>query len=188
MFCALPVHQLSVKSGSEVLYVGDHIYGDIQQSKKAVGWRTMLVLPEIEMELRVMQREITAIEELAELRRQRMALEDQIECMEWQLANGMAMESILGGENWEDVDRFKASINSLRVSNPTGRPHLSARLLRPSRLAANLGMPSVLSCSQHWHRMRCCAALFDPELFRVCLTGVGARSTRSGCKTCTRRG
>jgi hypothetical protein len=34
-----------------VLYVGDHIYGDIVKSKKDIGWRTMLVVPELEVEL-----------------------------------------------------------------------------------------------------------------------------------------
>jgi ribonucleotide monophosphatase NagD (HAD superfamily) len=29
---------------AQVLYVGDHIYGDILRSKKTLGWRTMLVL------------------------------------------------------------------------------------------------------------------------------------------------
>jgi hypothetical protein len=42
---------LAVESGSEVLYVGDHIYGDILRSKKSLGWRTMLVVPELENEL-----------------------------------------------------------------------------------------------------------------------------------------
>jgi predicted HAD superfamily phosphohydrolase YqeG len=36
-----------------VLYVGDHIYGDILRSKKTLGWRTMLVVPELESELRI---------------------------------------------------------------------------------------------------------------------------------------
>ena len=36
--------------GDEILYVGDHIYGDIIQSKGFVNWRTMLVIPELEEE------------------------------------------------------------------------------------------------------------------------------------------
>lgn len=40
----------------QVLYVGDHIYGDILRSKKSLGWRTMLVVPELETELRVLSR------------------------------------------------------------------------------------------------------------------------------------
>jgi hypothetical protein len=36
------LHQmLGVRAGSEVLYVGDHIYGDILRSKK-VRWRCVL--------------------------------------------------------------------------------------------------------------------------------------------------
>jgi hypothetical protein len=40
-------------AGPQVLYVGDHIYGDILRSKKTLGWRTMLVVPELEAELEV---------------------------------------------------------------------------------------------------------------------------------------
>ena len=37
----------------EVLYVGDHIFGDILKSKKVRGWRTFLVIPELSQELMV---------------------------------------------------------------------------------------------------------------------------------------
>lgn len=47
---------LGIGSGMEVLYVGDHIYGDILRSKKTLGWRTMLVVPELESELHVLSR------------------------------------------------------------------------------------------------------------------------------------
>ena len=33
---------LNIEDASTVLYVGDHIYGDILKSKKAMGWRTMV--------------------------------------------------------------------------------------------------------------------------------------------------
>jgi hypothetical protein len=35
------------------LYVGDHIFGDIIKSKKQKAWRTMLVVPELNHELKV---------------------------------------------------------------------------------------------------------------------------------------
>ena len=48
------LHQMiGITSGSQVLYVGDHIYGDILRSKKATGWRTLLVVPELAAELNV---------------------------------------------------------------------------------------------------------------------------------------
>ena len=37
--------------GDEILYVGDHIYGDIARSKGSVNWRTMLVVEELDTEL-----------------------------------------------------------------------------------------------------------------------------------------
>ncbi|KAK6185100.1 hypothetical protein SNE40_007411 [Patella caerulea] len=39
--------------GKDVLYVGDHIFGDILKSKKMRGWRTFLVIPELSRELHV---------------------------------------------------------------------------------------------------------------------------------------
>lgn len=43
---------LDVK-GKEILYVGDHIFGDILKSKKRQGWKTFLVIPELIKELQV---------------------------------------------------------------------------------------------------------------------------------------
>lgn len=39
--------------GSDVLYIGDHIFGDILKSKKIRGWRTFLIVPELVRELHV---------------------------------------------------------------------------------------------------------------------------------------
>ena len=39
--------------GKDVLYIGDHIYGDILKSKKIRGWRTFLIIPELMQEVRV---------------------------------------------------------------------------------------------------------------------------------------
>uniref|UniRef100_A0A8C8VLY1 5'-nucleotidase domain containing 4 n=1 Tax=Pelusios castaneus TaxID=367368 RepID=A0A8C8VLY1_9SAUR len=43
---------LGVK-GKDILYIGDHIFGDILKSKKRQGWRTFLVVPELARELHV---------------------------------------------------------------------------------------------------------------------------------------
>lgn len=39
--------------GKDILYIGDHIFGDILKSKKQQGWRTYLVVPELIEELDV---------------------------------------------------------------------------------------------------------------------------------------
>lgn len=39
--------------GKDVLYFGDHIFGDVLKSKKLRGWKTYLVVPELNRELHV---------------------------------------------------------------------------------------------------------------------------------------
>jgi len=34
-------------TGDEILYVGDHIYGDILKSKRSTSWRTCMIVPEL---------------------------------------------------------------------------------------------------------------------------------------------
>uniref|UniRef100_UPI0037E7EB36 5'-nucleotidase, cytosolic II, like 1 n=1 Tax=Semicossyphus pulcher TaxID=241346 RepID=UPI0037E7EB36 len=54
---------LSVK-GKDILYVGDHIFGDILKSKKRQGWKTFLVVPELTKELQVWDEKKNLFEEL----------------------------------------------------------------------------------------------------------------------------
>jgi 5'-nucleotidase len=44
-----------VPSGDNVLYVGDHMYSDILKSKRTLGWRTCLVIPELADEIAALQ-------------------------------------------------------------------------------------------------------------------------------------
>lgn len=43
--------------GKDILYTGDHIFGDILKSKKPQGWRTCLVVPELSWELGIWAQE-----------------------------------------------------------------------------------------------------------------------------------
>ncbi len=68
--------------GDGILYWGDHTYGDILRSKKSVGWRTAMIVPEVEEEIEALtplaarRRELAEVEELLEelvLEQDRMA-------------------------------------------------------------------------------------------------------------------
>ncbi|XP_041921006.1 5'-nucleotidase, cytosolic IIa isoform X2 [Alosa sapidissima] len=50
--------------GKDILYIGDHIFGDILKSKKRQGWRTFLVIPELAQELHVWTDKSALFEEL----------------------------------------------------------------------------------------------------------------------------
>lgn len=53
--------------GKDVLYIGDHIFGDILKSKKIRGWRTFLVVPELVQELHVWTDECQLFNQLQQL-------------------------------------------------------------------------------------------------------------------------
>ena len=42
---------LQLTTGSNLLYVGDHMYSDILRSKRTLGWRTLLIVPELRDEI-----------------------------------------------------------------------------------------------------------------------------------------
>ncbi len=61
--------------GEDILYVGDHIYADVNVSKKIQRWRTALVLRELERELRAIERDAEDSARIAELMAHKMAQE-----------------------------------------------------------------------------------------------------------------
>jgi len=59
---------LDVSAGERILYVGDHMYSDILRSKRSLGWRTCLVVPELETEIAIAQKHYEAAEKVREFR------------------------------------------------------------------------------------------------------------------------
>lgn len=50
------LERLMGASGDAVLYVGDHIYGDVLRAKKESAWRTVMIIQEMEEELSTFER------------------------------------------------------------------------------------------------------------------------------------
>uniref|UniRef100_A0A8C2GKL8 Cytosolic purine 5'-nucleotidase n=1 Tax=Cyprinus carpio TaxID=7962 RepID=A0A8C2GKL8_CYPCA len=68
LFCSSDiVCDLLGAKGKDILYIGDHIFGDILKSKKRQGWRTFLVIPELAQELHVWTDKSMLFEELQSL-------------------------------------------------------------------------------------------------------------------------
>lgn len=65
--------------GDHVLYVGDHIYGDILKLKKSHTWRTAMVIQELDAENRTSERLSQQINDLELLDRRRRNLESEID-------------------------------------------------------------------------------------------------------------
>jgi HAD superfamily 5'-nucleotidase-like hydrolase len=73
--CAAQVERDLGFSGDEILYVGDHMFGDVHVSKSILRWRTALILRELEAE-------VAALEAFADAERQiaiKMAAKETLE-------------------------------------------------------------------------------------------------------------
>lgn len=69
---------LAQLSGDEVLYVGDHLYGDILRSKRDTSWRTMMIVPEMERELEHLLAAEEPLEDLLRLEAHVLQLEIEL--------------------------------------------------------------------------------------------------------------
>lgn len=96
--------------GDRVLYVGDHIYGDILRSKKHSAWRTCLVIEELEDEIQHVQRFRAEYARLHELDLARERLDDDINHEKLVIT---ALER--GGVTGDDLRQAKARLEQLRV-------------------------------------------------------------------------
>jgi 5'-nucleotidase len=65
-------------SGDEILYVGDHMFGDVHVTKNVLRWRTALILRELEEEIEAIERFGVSERKLAEKMEQKEALEREL--------------------------------------------------------------------------------------------------------------
>ncbi|MCB0384080.1 MAG: HAD-IG family 5'-nucleotidase, partial [Bdellovibrionales bacterium] len=66
-------------SADEILYIGDHIYGDVVRLKKDCAWRTALVVEELEDEIDKITRAQPYIEQINDLMARKLPLEVKLD-------------------------------------------------------------------------------------------------------------
>lgn len=71
--------RMTGSAGESVLYVGDHIYGDILKSKKTSMWRTCMIVQEIEDEIAYLESRTDEITTLAEVEALQARLDDEVQ-------------------------------------------------------------------------------------------------------------
>jgi 5'-nucleotidase len=76
---------LGLTAGDRLLYVGDHVYSDVLRSKRSLGWRTCLIVPELQQEIVSHGRLMRDRQTLLSLRRQQVQLESLLDELELQL-------------------------------------------------------------------------------------------------------
>jgi hypothetical protein len=98
-------------SGERILYVGDHIYGDILKSKKTSLWRTCMVVHELEDEIRYTDSRRADIARLSEMEGTRCELDDEVSLLKSQFS---AAER--AGASEEERRRIKSELERARRS------------------------------------------------------------------------
>ncbi len=63
----------------EVLYIGDHIYGDVVRIKKDCAWRTALVVEELDNEIKAIERAEPIVKQINKWMAKKLPLETQID-------------------------------------------------------------------------------------------------------------
>jgi HAD superfamily 5'-nucleotidase-like hydrolase len=76
--CLAELERLAGVGGERILYVGDHIYGDILRSRRDSLWRTCMVVEELERELAWLDARRDSLDEVARLEEIRARLGDEL--------------------------------------------------------------------------------------------------------------
>ncbi|NBO37252.1 hypothetical protein EBU99_01580 [bacterium] len=123
--------RLGVNSGPEILYVGDHIYGDILRSKKELGWRTMLVVNELESELNALVRfkdEFRRYEELLEIKD---GLDDELQRLQLELESPKIAHTGKAKTNQaQQISQIQSSLTSIAKKRDSTREALRKSMKR----------------------------------------------------------
>ena len=92
--------KLSGYFGDEILFVGDHIYGDLARSKGAVNWRTLLVIEELADELEKLDKQRDTLEHIRRMQAEREIIDEELQLLRSKVANN-SRHSTLARERGE---------------------------------------------------------------------------------------
>jgi 5'-nucleotidase len=123
------LNRLTGMQGEDVLYVGDHIYGDILRSKRHAYWRTAMVVQEMEREMESVLSHSDELDRIARLEQERFqlsleraaralegerdkALRDRIRSLSKEIAGLEKGTSALFNPNWGMLFRDRAELSA----------------------------------------------------------------------------
>jgi 5'-nucleotidase len=95
--------------GDRVLYIGDHIYGDMLRAKKSSVWRTAMILQELEGELDMATRNKEKIERLETLERQCNRIDSEITYQQHLMKQLAKLEQPNGDNHAHDSETINAA-------------------------------------------------------------------------------
>ena len=98
-------------SGGEILYIGDHIYGDVVSIKKQCAWRTALVLADLEKELAELRKARPLQRQIDGLIEEKIALETELNRLELERYGGHKPDRKRTFELFEKLEGYNRHIS-----------------------------------------------------------------------------
>jgi 5'-nucleotidase len=71
--------KLTGYKGDEILYVGDHVFGDVIQSKGFLNWRTMLIVEELEKEIPIFIQTLPLMNEISKKQVEKEDIDEELQ-------------------------------------------------------------------------------------------------------------
>jgi len=122
-------------SGAQILYVGDHLFGDVHVSKQVLRWRTGLILREIEAEVRALEASRAADAQLKGLMARKVELDNRLALL--RLARQRA-EGRYGPQPEGDPAELEATIRGVSEQSQA----LDAAVAPLAKAAGEVGNPT----------------------------------------------
>jgi 5'-nucleotidase len=165
-------------SGSSVLYVGDHIYGDILRSKKETSWYTAMIIQELDAEVAAHEGSNMDLSRMRALDEQRERLEDELRFYQARFKE-LARSSHGNGADAERT-RAKRAVERVRVELRGNVAEYGARaervstrfhpyfgsLLKEQNEMSSFGLQVELYADVYMRRVSCLKSYSPQQFFR----------------------
>jgi HAD superfamily 5'-nucleotidase-like hydrolase len=140
---ALSIQKNSGFSGEQILYLGDHIYGDVLQIKKTCNWRTALVIDELIAEISALNKSEGITQEINILMSEKVQLEQKIDAIfDKEIEKGKKPDKEKIQEHFKKIEKLDKRIGKLiRAHSQHFNPFWGETMragVEPSRLAGQI--------------------------------------------------
>jgi HAD superfamily 5'-nucleotidase-like hydrolase len=137
------IQKSSGLSGEQILYLGDHIYGDVLQIKKTCNWRTALVIDELIEEIEALEKSSALSTEINALMAEKIQLEKKLDAIfDREIEKGKIPDKEKIQEHFQKIEKVDKKIGKLiRAHSQHFNPYWGETMragVEPSRLAGQI--------------------------------------------------
>jgi len=130
-------------TGEQILYLGDHIYGDVLQIKKTCNWRTALVIEELIEEIQGLEESATLNEQINKLMEEKIELEQKLDQLfDREIEKGKKPDKLKIQAHFKKIEAVDKKIGKLiRAHSQNFNPYWGETMrsgVEPSRLAGQI--------------------------------------------------